>query len=96
MDPEPAALATERATSAATTSIFEGMQPRLRQVPPNRSRSMIALRHPASSGPKAMLPVPAPTTMRSYRVACSMPRPTPARLRAIPAARPWARLLSGL
>ena len=48
--------------SAAYTNIFEGMQPRLRQVPPNTSRSISATRQSSKSGVRTLLPDPVPTT----------------------------------
>lgn len=53
------------ATSAVCTSIFDGMHPRFRHVPPNRSLSTTAIRQPSSSFAGSMFPLPAPTITRS-------------------------------
>ncbi len=63
--PNRPASRTIRATSAVYTSIFDGMQPRLRQVPPKRPASTTAIRQSASSWPGSMFPLPAPTITRS-------------------------------
>jgi hypothetical protein len=64
--PKRFARRTVRATTATWTSIFEGMQPRLRHVPPKGLPSTTATRQPrcaavATTSP----PEPAPVTMRS-------------------------------
>jgi hypothetical protein len=41
------------------------MQPRFRQVPPNRPDSTIAIRHPANALSGSMFPLPAPTMTTS-------------------------------
>jgi len=63
--PSRLASPTARAASAATTSIFDGIQPRFRHVPPKRPGSTIAVRRWSSSAPSSMLPLPAPRTIRS-------------------------------
>ena len=63
--PNRRACRTVWATSAVCTSIFDGMHPRFRQVPPNRSPSTTAIRQPANSLAGSMFPLPAPTITRS-------------------------------
>jgi hypothetical protein len=63
--PNRPACRTSCATSAVCTSIFDGMQPRFRQVPPNRPLSATAIRQPANSLAGSMFPLPAPTITRS-------------------------------
>src|SRR5690606_32682476 len=64
--PSRALWRASSATSAGSTSILDGMQPRLRHVPPNTgSRSTIAIFQPARSSGIA-LPDPLPMTIRSY------------------------------
>jgi hypothetical protein len=62
--PNPAARRTQSATSAVCAKILLGMQPRLRQVPPKVSASMIATGPwPGSSGIRR-LPEPDPMIAR--------------------------------
>src|SRR5580658_5866770 len=42
------------------------MHPRFRQVPPKRSASTTAIRHPANLSACSVFPLPAPTITRSY------------------------------
>src|SRR5260221_8239626 len=63
--------------SAVYASILEGTQPRLRQVPPNRSRSTIATRKPGSPSRGSMFPEPAPTITRSYSIIAGGYEPRP-------------------
>ncbi len=63
--PNRPACRTACATSAVCTSIFDGMHPLFRQVPPNRSLSTTAIRQSASSSVGNMFPLPAPTITRS-------------------------------
>src|SRR3989338_8798181 len=54
------------ATSAEWITILEGMQPRLRQVPPMALSSMIATFNPSSAAPAATFnPAPEPMTIKS-------------------------------
>ena len=53
------------ATSAGTTYIFEGMHPRLRQVPPKSAASTSATRQWAIASLTTMALEPAPMTTRS-------------------------------
>ena len=66
--PNRSARRIVRATSATWTSIFEGMQPRFRHVPPKGPGSMTATRRPAdAAAADTSVPDPAPMTMRSKR-----------------------------
>ena len=62
------------ARSAGSTNIFDGMHPRLRQVPPNTSRSTIAIFQSASDS-GIEFPEPLPTMIRSNRSASARQRP---------------------
>ena len=55
----------EDAKSAGSTNIFVGMQPTLRQVPPNAPESMIAARRSAKSSSRIVFPDPEPMTTMS-------------------------------
>src|SRR5690349_19777587 len=55
--------------SAGRTSILVGMQPTLRQVPPNVPSSTMAMSSPSSSGGRSELPDPVPMMIRSWWVA---------------------------
>ena len=58
--PNPAARRISAATSALCTKILLGMQPRLRQVPPNAPASMSATGPCAGSSGTSALPEPDP------------------------------------
>jgi hypothetical protein len=74
--PKSLARRTVRATSATGTSIFDGMQPRFRQVPPNGPLSTTAVRHPREApADDTSAPEPIPMTMRS-NLSEAKPRPT--------------------
>ena len=71
--PYRAAPVTVSATSAVQANIFVGMQPTLRQVPPNVPPSTIPIDHESISGLTTELPEPEPTTSRS-RESITAPR----------------------